>query len=58
MLNFWIFLPVKKPLVATSSETCAPTSRKYVAEQDMLMPNLSETDQSFWSNSSVSDLEK
>ena len=40
MLNFWIFLPLKEPLVTTFNKMRAPTSRKYVAEQDIIMPNL------------------
>ena len=30
----------KKTLVATFNEARAPTSRKYVAEQGIIMPNL------------------
>ena len=29
--------------MATSNETCAPTSRKYVAGQGIVMPHLSKT---------------
>ena len=36
-LNFQSFLPLKDPLVATFNETRAPTSRKYVAEQGIVM---------------------
>ena len=32
-LSFQSFLPLIDPLLATFSETCAPTSRKYVAEK-------------------------
>ena len=53
-----IFLPLIDPLVATFSETCVPTSRKYVAEQGMLMPNWSKIFQNFWSHSSLFALEK
>ena len=53
MLNIWIFVPLKGTLVATFNETPAPTFRKYVAEQCILMPNLSETNKSFFSSSSV-----
>ena len=38
-LNFQSFLPVRDPLVATFNETRAPTSRKYLAEQCIVMPN-------------------
>ena len=44
--------------MATLNETRAPTSRKYVAEHDILMPNWSKTFQTFWSYSSVFALEK
>ena len=53
-----MFLPLKDNLVATFSETRAPTSRKYVAEQDTMMPNWSKTFQNFWSHFSVFALEK
>ena len=36
------FLPLKHPSVATFNRTRAPTSRKYVAEKGIIMPNLSE----------------
>ena len=41
--NFRDFLPLRDPLVVTSNETCAPTSRKYVAGQGIVMPQLSKT---------------
>ena len=41
-VKFSEFLPLKELLVTTVSETCALTSRTYVAEQDMGLPNLSE----------------
>ena len=44
--------------MATFNETRARTSRKYVAEQGILMQNLSETNQSIHSHSSVFALEK
>ena len=44
--------------MATSSETCALTSRKYLAEQGMELPNLSEKPKFFLSHSSVFTLEK
>ena len=37
-LSFWIFLSQKEPLEATFSETCALTSRKYVAEETKSNP--------------------
>ena len=57
-LNFHIFLFLNDPLVATFNETCAPTSRKYVAEQGIVMVNLSKTFRSFWFHSSVYTLKK
>ena len=38
-LNFQSILPLRDTLVATFNETHAPTSRKYVAENGMVMPN-------------------
>ena len=52
-----LFLPLEDTLVATFNETRAPTSKKYIAEKGIRMPNLSETPQSFWSHSSVFALE-
>ena len=43
--------------MATFIETRAPTSRKYVAEQGIVMSNSSKTFQSFWLHSSVFALE-
>ena len=37
--KFFSFLPRTDPLVSTFSETCAPTSKKYVSEQGIVMPN-------------------
>ena len=54
----YFFLSLEKPLVATFSETRASTSRKYVAEQGIMMLNLSKKLQSFWLHSSVFALEK
>ena len=53
-----MFLPLTDPLVATFNETHAPASRKYVAEQGIVMPNLSKTFKTFWLHSSVFSLEK
>ena len=44
--------------MTTFSETRAPTSRKYVTEQGIAMPNWSKTFQTFLSHSSVFNLEK
>ena len=49
---------MKQALVTTFNETGAPTSRKYVAEQGIVMANSSKTFQTFWSHSSVFALEK
>ena len=37
--KFSVFLLLRDPLVATLNETRASISRKYVAEQDIVMPN-------------------
>ena len=52
------FLPLINPLMATFSETCASTSRKYVAEKGLMMPNLWQTRQSFSLHSSFFVLER
>ena len=57
-LNFQSVLPLRNPLVATFSETCAPTFTKYVADQGIVMRNWSKTFQIFWSHSFVFALEK
>ena len=44
--------------MATFNETRAPTSRKYVAGQGIVMSDWSKTFQTFWSHSSVFALEK
>ena len=51
------FLPLIDLLVATFNETRAPTSRKYVSEQAIVMPNWSKTFQTFWSHSFIFALE-
>ena len=48
---FRVFLSLRDPLVATFSETCARTSKKYVAGKGLMMPNLYQTRQSFWLHS-------
>ena len=52
------FLPLINPLVVTFNKRCAPTSRKYVAEQGILRPNWSKKFQTLWLESSVFLLEK
>ena len=58
MLNFRIVVPFKETLVTTFNETRVRTFRKYVAEQCILIPNLSETNKSFWLHCSVFAVEK
>ena len=58
ILNCEGFLPLIEPLVATFSETRTLTSRKYVAEQGIVMPNWSKIFRVFRSHSSVFALEK
>ena len=53
-----MFLPLRDPLVATFNESRAPTSRKYVAEQGIVIPNWLKTFQTIWSHSSAFALEK
>ena len=53
-----MFLPLTNPLLATFKETHAPTSDKDVAEQFIMMPNSSNTFQTFWSHNYVFDSEK
>ena len=52
------FLTSRDPFVASFNKTRAPTSRKYVAQQGKVMPNWSETFQTFWLHSSVFALEE
>ena len=56
-LNFQSFLHLRNPLVASNNETRAPTSRIYVADKGIVMPNWLKTFQNFWSHSSVFPLE-
>ena len=44
--------------MATFDEMREPTSRKYVAEEGIVMSNRSKTFQTFWSHSSVFPIEK
>ena len=55
---FRVFLPLRGLAVAAFSETGAFTSKWYEVEQVVLIPNLSETFEDFWSHSSVFALEK
>ena len=50
---FRVFLSLIDPFVATFNEKFPPTSRKYIAEQSIVMPNWSKTFQTFRSHSSV-----
>ena len=52
------FLSLTDPLVVTFNEILAPTSRKYVAEQAIEMPNWWKISQPFWGHSSVFVIEK
>ena len=52
------FLPLRDPSVATFNETRAPTSKKELAEQGILMQNWSKTFESCLSHFSVFALEK
>ena len=52
------FLPLIDPLLATFNERRAPTSRKYVTEQGIVMPNWWKITETFRSHSSVFALEK
>ena len=64
-LNFKSFLSLKTTFVATFnlelpcfSKMLAPISRKYVAEEDIMMLTLLQTSQIFWLHFSVFALEK
>ena len=50
---FRVFLPLINPLVATCNKTRTLTSRKYIAQQDIMIPNWSKIIQNFWSHSSI-----
>ena len=58
ILNFQISLPLKDPLVATVSETCPLTSRKYVFEPAISSQSLLEKSRFFWSHLLFLALEK
>ena len=53
-----MFLRLIDLLVATFNETCAPTSRKYVAEQRIVISNWSKKCSTSWSHSTFFALEK
>ena len=53
ILIFRILLLLKEALVVTFNEKRAPTSRKYIAEQDIIISNLLQFFQFFWQDSSV-----
>ena len=53
-----MFLALTDTLVATLKERCAPTTKKYVAEDVIVMTNWLKLFQTFWSHSSVFALEK
>ena len=55
---FRVFKTLRDSLLATFNETRAPTSRKYVAEQGIVKPIISEKLQFYWSHSSVFAFEK
>ena len=52
------FLSIIDTLVATFNETCAATSGKYVAEQDIMMPNYQQIFQTFRLHSFIFAWEK
>ena len=56
-LNFESIFPLKYTLLPTLNETRAPTSRKHVSEEGILMSNWSETFKNFWSHFSLFALE-
>ena len=58
VLHSWMFYLKKTHFVATSSKTCALTSRKTVYEPDISIPNLLQKTQFFWSHFSFSALGK
>ena len=57
MLNFQDFFNSKRTLVATYSKTRALTSRKYIVEEGIVPPKLSQKHELLRSQSSVFDLE-
>ena len=52
------FIPLRDPLVPTFNKMRAPTSKNYVAEQGIVIPNWSKTLQAFLWHSSIFALEK
>ena len=57
MLIFQVFLHLKGPLVATFNEECAITFRKYLAEQSINIPKVSQKHKLLRSQFSVFALE-
>ena len=57
-LNFHSFFMSKKIVGDYFQKTCALTSRKYVSEPGMIIPNVFARLQGFWSQSSIFPLEK
>ena len=55
--KFLVFLPPKHTLVITLSKPHSLTSRRYAAEQDIDIPDHSETIKLFWFHSFVFDIE-
>ena len=51
--KFSVFFLLRNPFYATFNETRAPTSRKYLAEQGLVMRTWSRAFQTFWLHSSV-----
>ena len=56
--NIRVFLALGDALVVTFNQMRAPTSRKYIAEQGILVLNWSKTFLTFWLRSCVFALEK
>ena len=53
IIIFWLFLYLKESLVATFSENCAHTSRKYLTEQGMGVVKWSENHKFIWLHSYI-----
>ena len=51
--KFSYFLPLKEILVATFGKECALTSRKYVSNPDISIPNLSDKLNFFFGHTSL-----
>ena len=57
MLFFYIYFPLKEPLVVTFGETRARTSRKCVAVQGINLTKSSKKQKWLWLHSPIFDLE-